>query len=117
MNPSSPDRGVPLGTASPEQPGTLPGEPGRITRLEAAAPDQPPAEGDRSREQGGLSSLTGAPEGASGQTKAPGNEEPEPVMEEDLPSDGHDEVGEAMIRNLPQRPELSDPPPEPAERR
>jgi hypothetical protein len=39
----------------------------------------------------------------------PGNEEPALVQEADLPSDGRDEVGEAMIRNLPQRPELSEP--------
>ena len=30
--------------------------------------------------------------------------------EPDLPSDGRDEKGEAMIRDLPQRSELSDPP-------
>ena len=38
------------------------------------------------------------------------NEEPEIGMESDLPSDGHDEVGEAMIRALPERSELSGPP-------
>ena len=32
--------------------------------------------------------------------KAPGNEEPEPVSEPDLASDGRDEEGEAMIRDL-----------------
>ncbi|MEO5661093.1 MAG: hypothetical protein ABIQ90_15060 [Polaromonas sp.] len=36
-------------------------------------------------------------------------EEPGLVLEADLPSDGRDEIGEAMIRNLPQRPELSEP--------
>ena len=38
------------------------------------------------------------------------NEEPEIGMEADLPSDGRDEVGEAMIRDLPERSELSGPP-------
>ena len=38
------------------------------------------------------------------------NEEPEIGMEPDLPSDGRDEVGEAMIRDLPERSELSGPP-------
>ena len=35
------------------------------------------------------------------------------VLEPDLPSDGRDAVGEAMIRDLPQRPELSEPPSQP----
>lgn len=52
-----------------------------------------------------------------GSTKAPGNEEPEPALEPDLPSDGRDQDGEAMIRDLPDRRELSDAPPEPADRR
>jgi len=39
----------------------------------------------------------------------PGGEEPDMVLELDLPSDGRDQVGEAMIRDLPQRPELSEP--------
>ncbi|CAN5133198.1 hypothetical protein BH10PSE16_BH10PSE16_16580 [soil metagenome] len=43
----------------------------------------------------------------------PGTEEPELVIEPDLPSDGRDAEGEAMIRKLPQRPELSEPPSEP----
>ena len=42
-----------------------------------------------------------------------GNEEPAMLLEPDLPSDGRDEVGEAMIRDLPQRPELSEPPSQP----
>jgi hypothetical protein len=42
--------------------------------------------------------------------KKPDNEEPAMVLEADLPSDGRDDVGEAMIRNLPQRPELAEPP-------
>jgi hypothetical protein len=36
-----------------------------------------------------------------GNRKRPGNEEPEPTLEADLPSDGRDEKGEAMIRDLP----------------
>ena len=43
----------------------------------------------------------------------PGGEEPEMALEPDLPSDGRDAVGEAMIRDLPQRPELSEPPSQP----
>lgn len=46
--------------------------------------------------------------------KKPGTEEPELRIEPDLPSDGRDEVGESMIRNLPVRPELSEPPERPA---
>jgi len=51
----------------------------------------------------------------SPETGAPksGNEEPELALEPDLPSDGRDEKGEAMIRDLPQRPELSEPPSQP----
>lgn len=41
------------------------------------------------------------------------NEEPPLLLEPDLPSDGRDEDGEAMIRNLPQRPELSEAPSQP----
>lgn len=44
----------------------------------------------------------------------PANEEPELRLEPDLPSDGRDEEGEAMIRDLPQRPELSEPPSQPS---
>ena len=43
----------------------------------------------------------------------PGGEEPALALEPDLPSDGCDAVGEAMIRDLPQRPELSEPPSQP----
>jgi hypothetical protein len=39
----------------------------------------------------------------------PSGEEPELALEPDLPSDGRDKEGEAMIRDLPQRPELSEP--------
>ena len=38
------------------------------------------------------------------------SEEPSFAVEPDLPSDGRDEVGEAMIRDLPRRPELSESP-------
>lgn len=44
----------------------------------------------------------------------PENEEPEMLLEPDLPSDGRDEKGDAMIRDLPQRPELSEPPSQPS---
>ncbi|MEO6320824.1 MAG: hypothetical protein ABIR56_09090 [Polaromonas sp.] len=50
---------------------------------------------------------------ASATSKAAGNEEPELLLEPDLPSDGRDEIGEAMILDLPQRPELSEPPSQP----
>lgn len=45
--------------------------------------------------------------------KNPGNEEPELALEPDLPSDGPDELGNAMIRDLPVRPELSKSPERP----
>lgn len=41
--------------------------------------------------------------GLGGKRKRPGNDEPEPTLEDDLPSDGRDEKGEAMIRDLPER--------------
>lgn len=74
--------GVPLGAGSPDEPAhTLPAEPSQITKASAAKDDsaQPPADAH----------------------KRAGNEEPEPTLEEDLPSDGRDEEGESMIRNLP----------------
>ena len=37
------------------------------------------------------------------------NEEPELRIEPDVPSDGRDERGEEMIRDLPQRPVLAEP--------
>jgi hypothetical protein len=49
----------------------------------------------------------------STRTPKTANEEPPLLLEPDLPSDGRDEDGEAMIRNLPQRPELSEPPSQP----
>jgi len=53
---------------------------------------------------------TGANNGASDTRHQLGGEEPELALEPDLPSDGRDQVGEAMIRDLPQLPELSEPP-------
>jgi len=44
----------------------------------------------------------------------PAIEEPELATEADVPSDGKDEEGEAMIRDLPQKPELSEPPSQPS---
>lgn len=42
-------------------------------------------------------------------TKADANEDPALQLERDLPSDGPDEIGEAMIRDLPKKPELAEP--------
>jgi len=57
---------------------------------------------------------TGTNNSASNKRHQPGSEEPEPepelALEPDLPSDGRDQVGEAMIRDLPPRPELGEPP-------
>jgi hypothetical protein len=81
------DGGIPLGKGSPDEPAhTLPAEPAQITRI-----DTPSA----SHKEKGV-----APGAAS---KGPGNEEPELALEPDLPSDGRDEKGEAMIRDLPKR--------------
>ncbi len=55
---------------------------------------------------------SGMPPGSDSSHKT-ANEEPPLLLEPDLPSDGRDEEGEAMIRNLPQRPELSEPPSQP----
>ncbi len=80
----SPDGGVPLGAGSPEEPAhTLPAEPAQVTKAQSgkAAAAQP----------------------RSGPRKRPGNEEPELTLEDDLPSDGRDKKGEAMIRDLPRR--------------
>lgn len=82
----SPEGGAPLGAGSPDEPAhTLPAEPAQITKVPAAKPAgaQPPSRSGKRQE------------------KRPGNEEPEPTLEEDLPSDGRDEKGEAMIRDLP----------------
>jgi hypothetical protein len=52
--------------------------------------------------------------GPDGKRKRPGNEEPEPTSEPDLPSDGRDEKGEAMIRDLPRQAGSSQLPKSPA---
>lgn len=43
----------------------------------------------------------------------PAADEPEIALESDIPSDGRDVLGEAMIRDLPQRRELTEPPSQP----
>ena len=48
------------------------------------------------------------PEAAPLPQQAPANDEPGMVLEEDVASDGRDEKGEEMIRDLPKRPELSE---------
>ena len=74
----SPDGGVPLGAGSPDEPAhTLPAEPSQITKAPGGKPEAT--------------------------HKRAGNEEPEPTLEDDLPSDGRDEKGEAMIRELPNK--------------
>ena len=45
--------------------------------------------------------------------KTAAHEEPELLLERNLPSDGPDEIGEAMIRNLPQKTKLAEPPSQP----
>jgi hypothetical protein len=83
----SPDGGVPLGAGSPDEPAhTLPAEPTQITKVHSGKADK--AE---------------AAQPPSGARKRPGNEEPEPALEDDLPSDGRDKKGEAMIRDLPRQ--------------
>ncbi|WP_348043142.1 hypothetical protein [Polaromonas sp.] len=78
--------GVPLGTGSPEEPAhTLPAEPTQITKID-------PASAPKGTDKGTAS---------GGAHKQPGNDEPELALEPDLPSDGRDEKGEAMIRDLP----------------
>jgi len=76
--------GVPLGAGSPDEPAhTLPAEPTQITKAPAGK-----AEASQPR---------------PGAHKRSGNEEPEPTLENDLPSDGRDAKGEAMIRDLPRK--------------
>jgi hypothetical protein len=83
----SPDGGVPLGAGSPDEPAhTLPAEPVQITQAPSAKADKAEAAQPR-----------------SGARKRPGNEEPEPTLEDDLPSDGRDKKGEVMIRDLPRK--------------
>ena len=47
-------------------------------------------------------------DGLSATQQQPGGEEPELALEPDLPSDGRDALGEAMIRDLPRRTELTE---------
>lgn len=101
LTPSSPlGRRGHIGQGSPDEPpSTLPAEPSNVT------PDPEQRTGKK-----GASPLDAL-------QKRAGHEEPELALEPDLPTDGRDEVGEAMMRDLPQRPELSEPPsqPEPPE--
>lgn len=92
----STDPGAPLGSASPdESTHTLPAEPSHITKVSQPS-DQDTVESENP-------ALDNA-----------GTEEPPLALEPDLPTDGRDEVGEAMIRSLPQSPELSEPPSQPS---
>jgi hypothetical protein len=78
----SPDGGVPLGAGSPDEPAhTLPAEPAQITKAQSGKAEAAQPRADT--------------------RKRAGNEEPEPTLEDDLPSDGRDKKGEAMIRDLP----------------
>lgn len=74
---------------------------------DAAHPDAPRGANEGAGQQAGSGAAPSAPR------HKPGGEEPEMALEPDLPSDGRDAVGEAMIRDLPQRPELSEPPSQP----
>ena len=73
-----------------------------------------PANSDTASQSG---SASGQQANSGGESPAdlhkPGGEEPELALEPDLPSDGRDPVGEAMIRDLPQLPELSEAPSQP----
>ena len=71
-----------------------------------------PAEADRARVE--KQSGQEAAAAAGPPSKSPGNEEPAFALEPDLPSDGRDEEGEAMIRALPQRTELAEPASQPS---
>ena len=100
-----PDGSAPIGTASGDEPAyTLPPEPaqGRAGTPGATPDSAVPEKGPRNPSE-----------------KEKNHDEPELRFEPDLPSDGSDEEGEAMIRELPPRPELSDPPaqPEPTKRK
>lgn len=90
----SPDEGEPLGNGSPD-----------VAPTPLSAVPTHPMPGNNQSAQAAQSL------GRAGGTA--GNEEPGLLLEPDLPSDGPDEVGEAMIRDLPQRPELSEPPSQP----
>lgn len=91
---SSPDQVALRGSEpSDESEETSPGKPANIT-LDT---DSPP--------HNTFSAATQAPKTCI--------EEPDMVLEPDLPSDGRDEKGEAMIRDLPQRRELTESPSQP----
>jgi len=91
----SPDQGVPLGSAPPDESAhTLAAEPSHVAKASKSS--------DHDAADSGNPALENA-----------GTEEPQLALEPDLPTDGRDEVGEAMIRALPQRPELSEPPSQP----
>ena len=80
----------------------------------AESPNQGKALGNHSPAEPFQATQASDAEGsASKAPRNPGNDEPPFALEPDLPTDGRDEVGEAMIRDLPQRPELSEPPSQP----
>ena len=106
--------GVPLGTGSPDEPAhTLPAEPAQITRVGAASSSSSPSSAGSSRSPKNGPGKSGQGAAAGAPRKQPDNDEPELALEPDLPSDGRDEKGEAMIRDLPRRPELSEAPSRP----
>ena len=92
----SPDRGTPVSNALGASAHTLPAEPSHATPVTK-------------------SSGQNANDSRSPAAKTPVTDEPQFALEPDLPSDGRDEIGEAMIRELPQRPELSEPPSQPSQ--
>ena len=77
----------------------------KAASTQPAAPDPSSPAGQQSGQ--------GQQSGSAPLRKKVNNEEPELFLEPDLPSDGRDEQGEAMIRDLPRRPELSETPPKP----
>ena len=93
---NSPDQAVSPDSASLDEPAhTVPSEPSHVMKVSESSDHEADAS-------------------PSPALKNPGNEEPPLTLEPDLPSDGRDEVGEAMIRELPQRPELAEPPSQPS---
>lgn len=95
--PNSHDRIKPIGNASPDESAHTPlAEPSHVTQL------------NKSPHQNSSDSSHQA-------ATTPGTDEPQFALEPDFPSDGRDEIGEAMIRELPQRPELSEPPSQPSQ--
>ena len=81
-----------------------------MTQKETAAPGQNTLAGTLAGKNQPVQPTT--PEALSS-AKAAANEEPALLLEPDVPSDGPDEIGEAMIRDLPQRTKLSEPPSQP----